>query len=326
MRRILLALFLSLGMAAPAAAVSIDSMGVWGPGNNGWSELQMTAVGQIRLMKFKTPAWAAPRKSDSIRISARSDAAGIIYLKGIVYPLNANDSTSDPGGLAWLDTSQTATFTNTGDAFLWSPMLGSTFQPSTWYGVAVWFQTAQTATTCHVMRDSIYQVAEFGNYMSHLYTWTDALPLDATAPSWGTVGDQGSLVTTFTNVTPNDIVMTPIAVKIMFSAIGGPVPSVPTLSSPTDNATGIAPSPTLTWNTASGATTYNLVVSDASDFSSIIYNGSGLTATSQQVNLTGSTTYYWHVRATNTNGNSAFSTARSFTTASSGPRLMLHNP
>jgi GH18 family chitinase len=118
----------------------------------------------------------------------------------------------------------------------------------------------------------------------------------------------------------------------MNTLIGGTTspPSAPTLSSPSNTATGVSTTPTLSWNASSGATSYQLQVSTSSSFSTTVVNQSGITSTSYTPSvLTGNTTYYWRVSATNAGGTSAYSTAWSFTTAlshsivlSSGPNLI----
>jgi hypothetical protein len=93
-------------------------------------------------------------------------------------------------------------------------------------------------------------------------------------------------------------------------------PSAPTLSSPSNGATSVSTSPTLNWNAASGVSSYQLQVSTISSFTTTVVNQSGITATSYAVTgLTGNTTYYWHVDATNDAGTSAYSATWSFTTA-----------
>jgi len=95
------------------------------------------------------------------------------------------------------------------------------------------------------------------------------------------------------------------------------IPPVPTLSSPTDGATGVATKPTLSWNASTGATSYTLQVSTSSSFSSFAVNQSGINTTSYAVSgLANSTTYYWRVNATNSNGTSDWSSIWSFTTVS----------
>ena len=87
----------------------------------------------------------------------------------------------------------------------------------------------------------------------------------------------------------------------------------PVLSSPANNKTNVATTPTLSWNSV--ATSYTLQVSINSSFSSYIYNQSGLTSTSQQVMGLGyGSTYYWRVSATNTYGMSEWSSVWNFTT------------
>jgi uncharacterized repeat protein (TIGR02543 family) len=98
-------------------------------------------------------------------------------------------------------------------------------------------------------------------------------------------------------------------------------PPAPALSSPVNNATGIAVSPTLTWNAVTGAITYRVQVSTASDFSTgIVIDDSTLASASKGLSsLTNNTVYYWHVNAKNAGGTSAWSTASSFTTIAAAP-------
>lgn len=112
-----------------------------------------------------------------------------------------------------------------------------------------------------------------------------------------------------------------------------PVPAVPALSSPANNATNVNTSSTFSWGSVSGATSYRLQIStSASSFS--VLNGftSGTTTTATVViNSTASgtslavtglqpnTTYYWSVRAGNSLGGSPYAAYRTFTTAAAPP-------
>jgi hypothetical protein len=91
--------------------------------------------------------------------------------------------------------------------------------------------------------------------------------------------------------------------------------SAPALGSPSNGATGVSRSPTLSWNTVSGATSYRVQVSTGSSFSSTVYDNSSVTGTSVTLpRLAGRTTYFWHVRAQSSAGASSYSSARSFRT------------
>jgi len=93
------------------------------------------------------------------------------------------------------------------------------------------------------------------------------------------------------------------------------VPSVPTLTSPTNGAIGISITPTLSWFASTGAATYHLQVALDSMFTSVVYNDSTLTTISKQVGpLLNNTKYYWRVNAKNTGGTSAWSAVWNFTT------------
>lgn len=102
------------------------------------------------------------------------------------------------------------------------------------------------------------------------------------------------------------------------TSAGGTAPQAPTLSSPSNGATNVSISPTLSWNPSAGATSYNLEVAFNSNFTGYVYTQT-TNYTSQQIsNLDPSTTYYWRVSATNNYGTSGWSSVWSFTTASGG--------
>ncbi len=98
-------------------------------------------------------------------------------------------------------------------------------------------------------------------------------------------------------------------------------PAAPTLISPADASTGIALSPTLSWNASAGANTYQVQVSTSSGFGTTVFNQSAIAGTSVAVSpaLANSTVYYWRVNATNTDGTSSWSPVWSFTTIGTGP-------
>ncbi|WP_266204893.1 LamG-like jellyroll fold domain-containing protein [Pontibacter kalidii] len=94
------------------------------------------------------------------------------------------------------------------------------------------------------------------------------------------------------------------------------VPSVPVLASPTNGATGVESAPTLGWNSASGATSYQVQVSSVADFSSVIFDD-GTTNTSVDISgLAFNTSYFWRVKGINADGSSSWSSAWSFKTSS----------
>ncbi len=97
-------------------------------------------------------------------------------------------------------------------------------------------------------------------------------------------------------------------------------PPTPILASPINGATSVSTSPTLSWNTSSGATSYRLQVSSDINFTSGVFDQSGITTTYKQVGpFLNSTTYYWRVNATNSNGTSYWCCPWSFTTQNAPP-------
>jgi subtilisin family serine protease len=93
-------------------------------------------------------------------------------------------------------------------------------------------------------------------------------------------------------------------------------PPAPTLVSPANNATNVPRTATLSWNVSTGATSYRVEVSTNSNFSTTVYDHSGIATTSTVVSGLGSRTYYyWRVNASNSNGTSSWSAVRRFRTA-----------
>ncbi len=92
----------------------------------------------------------------------------------------------------------------------------------------------------------------------------------------------------------------------------------PVLVSPSNGASGVSLTPTLSWNQVNNATSYELQVSSNSSFSSTIISQTNLTSTSYNVGenlLNPQTLYYWRVRYRNGNEISNWSSS-SFTTLS----------
>lgn len=94
-------------------------------------------------------------------------------------------------------------------------------------------------------------------------------------------------------------------------------PTSPTLVNPTDGTTGVTLTPTFEWLPVDSATSYTVLISTVSNFSSTVVNQSGITGTSYTPGsaLNQNTNYYWRVQAVNSNG-SSLSPTRSFTTGS----------
>ncbi|MBK9452900.1 MAG: hypothetical protein IPN95_26455 [Bacteroidetes bacterium] len=107
-----------------------------------------------------------------------------------------------------------------------------------------------------------------------------------------------------------------------FTTLGAP--AVPVHVSPANGATGLAAaSVTLDWNDITVATGYDWQYSTDPAFLTGVVNGSVVSSTVTIGPLANGTTYYWRVRATNGAGNSAYTTAWSFTTLGA-PAVPVH--
>lgn len=99
------------------------------------------------------------------------------------------------------------------------------------------------------------------------------------------------------------------------------LPGTPSLSSPASGATGVSTSPTLSWASASGATSYDVYLGTST--SPAFY--ANTTSTSLAVSsLSAATTYHWKVVAKNSCGSGPASTQRSFTTAGTTPVTLIN--
>ncbi|NQT26197.1 T9SS type A sorting domain-containing protein [candidate division KSB1 bacterium] len=92
-------------------------------------------------------------------------------------------------------------------------------------------------------------------------------------------------------------------------------PGAPTLSNPTDGSTIFTEPVEVEWDPLDHAASFNLQVSTADNFSSLFLDESALTVTSHTITgLSGATTYYWKISATNMAGTGDFSTVWDFYT------------
>jgi hypothetical protein len=96
--------------------------------------------------------------------------------------------------------------------------------------------------------------------------------------------------------------------------------AAPALASPEDGATSISADPTLSWNAASGAISYQLQVSASASFRATVVNRGGISETWIRLSgLSRNTTHYWRVCANYGAGTGPYSSVRSFTTVIASP-------
>ncbi|GAB1370191.1 hypothetical protein MASR1M45_02500 [Candidatus Kapaibacterium sp.] len=104
-----------------------------------------------------------------------------------------------------------------------------------------------------------------------------------------------------------------------FRTVSEPL-GTPSLTTPTNNATGVATSPSFQWSSVNNATKYDLQVATSSSFTSPIINQINHTSTTYNGSgLSNGTLYYWRVRAKNDEQTGDWSSTNSFTTASAPP-------
>ena len=104
------------------------------------------------------------------------------------------------------------------------------------------------------------------------------------------------------NLRPFDVGATPLN-----------APTSPTLISPINGET-VSKSPTLLWNENGPTTSNHVQIATDVNFSSIVFDKSGITTSHHSPDLLDIQTYYWRVRGTNTGGTGQWSDAESFIT------------
>ncbi len=91
----------------------------------------------------------------------------------------------------------------------------------------------------------------------------------------------------------------------------------PVLGTPANGSTGLPTTVALGWGAVSGASTYGIQVSTASNFSTTVSSQLGYAPTADTIGgLANGTTYYWEVNATDSAGTGGWSAVWSFTTVS----------
>jgi serine protease AprX len=102
------------------------------------------------------------------------------------------------------------------------------------------------------------------------------------------------------------------------------IPDTPSLTSPANGAVDVSLVPTLQWTPSAQAALYELQVATDSAFANVVYAADAEEDTHQiGTALDILTEYFWRVRATNTCGDSPFSTTFSFTTQDIPPVLLV---
>ena len=104
--------------------------------------------------------------------------------------------------------------------------------------------------------------------------------------------------------------------------------SAPTLSKPQNGETNVSTTPKFEWQQVSGATGYDLQVSQSSGFSTLVLSKTNLSNKDYQVTsdeALSNGTYYWRVRAISAGGYSDWSSVWSFTVGAIGPTVTHEN-
>ena len=100
-----------------------------------------------------------------------------------------------------------------------------------------------------------------------------------------------------------------------------PAPPAPTLVAPSFAETEVSLTPLVCWSPAPGATTYSIELATDPEFANVVASYCGIEGPcfTLPASLSGNSTFFWHVRASNAGGSSTFSPTWKFTTATTVP-------
>lgn len=99
---------------------------------------------------------------------------------------------------------------------------------------------------------------------------------------------------------------------ITFTVVVTTLPAIPVLSSPTGALTSTNRNTTFRWNVSDRASSFDIIVSSASNFSVTSFSSSAIQLTTITANLGFNTQYWWKVRGRNDFGVSDYSTTGTF--------------
>ena len=155
---------------------------------------------------------------------------------------------------------------------------------------------------------------------------TAGLPTNATATfsptAMNAAGNFTLTIGNIANVAPGNYPMTISAagtttktVDVVLDVQAG-VPAVPTLTTPTNGATGQAMPTNLAWGASANAATYTVETASDAGFTANTTSNSVSATNYSATGLTQATQYFWRVKAVNGCGESTYSSVFNFTTAS----------
>ena len=150
-------------------------------------------------------------------------------------------------------------------------------------------------------------------------------------PSTGTISGtptDGDLGANTITVTATDKSGASVSTTFILTVLSE-VPAKIVLSTPENGSNDIEVNPTLTWEAAGSADTYEVRVATDDNFTNPIVSDTGLTNTLYEINksLDVAATYYWQVRGLNQGGAGEWSTVFSFTTIPEVPgEVVLRSP
>lgn len=239
-------------------------------------------------------------------------------------PTGTSITSAASGSRCW-KTSLTGTYNNSETSYLTSPIFDFsclTADPTLTFFLAHYIESGYDYAIVQLSTDGGTNWTTLGTTSSGGTNWYQTASGWNGARAWTSVSHiltgmagKSSVMIRIRFTSDSSVTQGGVGVDLININLAGATLATPTLSVPADFATGVAISPTLTWNPTTCASAYDVQVSTDAAFTNIVSNTSGTAGTSITVGpLAGSTLHYWRVRASRGAIISNWSSTRAFTT------------
>jgi peptidyl-prolyl cis-trans isomerase B (cyclophilin B) len=120
----------------------------------------------------------------------------------------------------------------------------------------------------------------------------------------------------------NDVPLQKIEMFVTYIGVNDSIPDAPVLNVPADGATGVLNTQNFSWSAVNSAVMYTVEFSTDPTFATLAFSVNAGNVSLITTALQGNTVYYWRVKSNNGGHESAYSSIRTFTTATGNANLV----
>ncbi len=246
-------------------------------------------------------------------------------------PTGASITSAAQGTKCW-KTSLTGTYSNSETSYLTSPIFDFSClsaDPTLSFNIAHYLESGYDYGIVQISTNGGTSWTTVGSTSSGGTNWYQTASGWNGSRTWVTashllsgMAGKSSVIIRIRLTSDSSVTMGGIGIDMFTINLAGATLSVPTLTAPTNGATGVALSPTLTWTSVACATAYDIQVATDPVFTNLVSDITGSSGTSLTVGpLSGSTLHYWRVRGTRSPITGNWSATSTFTTLFPPPPL-----